>query len=58
MEGYERSLVALHPLLPSPAVLAVSSFPSVSSFFFCANQSARFRVKFDGFHAALGNAAY
>jgi hypothetical protein len=27
-------------------------------FFFCANQSARLRVKFDGFHAALENAAW
>ena len=25
---------------------------------FCANQSVRLRVKFDGFHAALENAAY
>ena len=55
MEASERSLVAELPFLPALAV-SPPSFPS-ALVLFCANQSERLRVKFDGLHAALQRSA-
>jgi hypothetical protein len=56
MEAYVRSLVA-RPRFFHRLQSRCPHFLQ-PSFFFCANQSERIHVKFDGFHAALESAAY
>src|SRR5258705_1547543 len=55
-DGSSRAVAcSLAPFLPARAALP-PSFPSALGLF-CANQSERLRVKFDGLHAALEHAA-